>query len=262
MPVLSFSIPKAGDYIDNNAAQVTGERANLVRLAKEDAFHFNGFFADKIQQVLAVYYDDMLRSLVAALQEAFARTSSLPKFNRPIPIVLSGGTALPAGFRDRFEKLLREQDFPSRSRTSGWPRNPLYSTARGALIRRPKRSLKHLVILKGISPRPACSRHCWRTLRAAAPPSEAARKSWLSDALALTFPDTQDPDALARLRGRFGSFGKPVTSSRWWRQRWRISLLPEGPDALLIENLPVYPEQPRPPRTANAPRLSSRSPKP
>lgn len=133
VPVLSFSIPKAGDYIDANAAQVTGERANLVRLAKEDSFHFNGFFAEKMQQVIGVYYDDMLHSLVGALKEAFARTSSLPKFNRSIPIVLSGGTALPAGFRDRFEKLLWEQDFPIKVSEIRLADKPLYSTAKGAL---------------------------------------------------------------------------------------------------------------------------------
>ena len=37
VPVLSFSIPKAGDYIDSSAASVTGERANRVRIAKEDS---------------------------------------------------------------------------------------------------------------------------------------------------------------------------------------------------------------------------------
>lgn len=133
VPIVSFSIPKAGDYIDSNAAQVTGERANLVRLAKEDSFHFNGFFADKIQQVIAVYYDDMIRSLVGALKEAFARTANLPKFNRSIPIVLSGGTALPAGFRERFEKLLWEQEFPITVSEIRLAQNPLYSTAKGAL---------------------------------------------------------------------------------------------------------------------------------
>src|SRR6266851_1046556 len=34
VPVLSFSIPKAGDYIDSNTATVTGERANRVRIEK------------------------------------------------------------------------------------------------------------------------------------------------------------------------------------------------------------------------------------
>jgi hypothetical protein len=133
VPVLSFSIPKAGDYIDLSAAQVTGERANLIRLAKEGSFHFNGFFENKMQQVIGVYYDDMIRALVGALKEAFARTSSLPKFNRPIPIVLSGGTALPAGFRDRFEKFLREQDFPITVSEIRMAQNPLHSTAKGAL---------------------------------------------------------------------------------------------------------------------------------
>lgn len=134
VPIISFSIPKAGDYIDSSAASVTGERANRIRLTKEDSFHFNGFFADKVHQVLGVYYDDMIRSLVTALKEAFTRTSSLPKFNRPIPMVLSGGTALPPGFRDRFEKLLWEQDFPITVSDIRLAQNPLHSTARGALV--------------------------------------------------------------------------------------------------------------------------------
>jgi hypothetical protein len=83
VPVVSFSIPKAGDYIDASASQVTGERANRIRLAKEDSFHFNGFFADKMQQVISVYYDDMIRSLIGALKEAFARTSNLPSSTGP-----------------------------------------------------------------------------------------------------------------------------------------------------------------------------------
>ena len=32
VPVFSFSIPKAGDFIDNSAASVTGERANRIRI--------------------------------------------------------------------------------------------------------------------------------------------------------------------------------------------------------------------------------------
>jgi hypothetical protein len=134
VPVLSFSIPKAGDFIDSSASAVTGERANHIRLTKEDSFHFNGFFADKIQQVLGVYYDDMIRSLVGALKEAFARTKSVPQFQKPIPMVLSGGTALPLGFRDRFEKLLTEQDFPIALSEIRMAQNPLHATAKGALV--------------------------------------------------------------------------------------------------------------------------------
>jgi hypothetical protein len=134
VPVLSFSVPKAGDFIDMSAASVTGERANQIRLIKEDSFHFNGFFADKTQQVIGVYYDDIIRSLVEAMKESLGRTKSVPKFSRPIPIVLSGGTALPPGFRDRFEKIMWEQDFPISVSEIRMAKNPLHATAKGALV--------------------------------------------------------------------------------------------------------------------------------
>ncbi|MGH9592424.1 MAG: hypothetical protein ACRD5L_04990, partial [Bryobacteraceae bacterium] len=134
VPVMSFSVPKAGDFIDQSAANVTGERANRVRLAKEDSFHFNGFFADKMHQVISVYYDDLIRSLVGGLRDGFAGTPNIPKFHRPIPLVLSGGTALPPGFRDRFETVLQEQDFPIKVSEIRMAENPLYATAKGALV--------------------------------------------------------------------------------------------------------------------------------
>jgi hypothetical protein len=134
-PILSFSIPKAGDYIDSSSAAVTGERANRIRLVKEQHFHFNGSHADKVQQVVGVYYDDMIQTLVRGLKDAFSRSRNMPRISRTVPLVLSGGSALPAGFRDRFEKALRaEQDFPVGISEVRLAANPLHSTAKGALI--------------------------------------------------------------------------------------------------------------------------------
>jgi hypothetical protein len=134
VPVLSFSIPKAGDYIDNNTATVTGERANRVRIAKEDSFHLNGFFADKLHQVLGVYYDEMIQSLVNGMKQAFSGAHGLPKSGRNLPIVLSGGTALPEGFKDRFEKILREAELPITATEIRMAADPLHSSAKGALV--------------------------------------------------------------------------------------------------------------------------------
>lgn len=134
VPVLSFSIPKAGDYIDNNTATITGERANRVRIAKEDSFHLNGFFADKLHQVLGVYYDEMIQSLVNAMKQAFSSSHSLPKSSRNLPIVLSGGTALPEGFKDRFAKILGESDLPITATEIRMAADPLHSSAKGALV--------------------------------------------------------------------------------------------------------------------------------
>lgn len=134
VPVLSFSIPKAGDYIDSSAAGVLGERANHIRIAKESSFHLNGYFGEKVHQVLTVYYDEMIASLVTGLKEALSATRNMPRIGRPIPLVLSGGTALPGGFRDRFEKAIREGDLPVQISEVRLASSPLHAAAKGALV--------------------------------------------------------------------------------------------------------------------------------
>ena len=52
VPVFSFSIPKAGDFIDSSASQLRGEPATRIRTIKEESFHFNGHFVNKIHQAL------------------------------------------------------------------------------------------------------------------------------------------------------------------------------------------------------------------
>jgi len=134
VPVVTFSIPKAGDYIDASTAAVTGERINRVRIDKEDSFHFNGFSPGKMHQVLGVYYDEMIQSIVAGMKQALASGRKMPKVGKPIPLVLSGGTALPQGFRDRFEKVLRDGEFPLPISEIRMATEPLHTSAKGALI--------------------------------------------------------------------------------------------------------------------------------
>jgi hypothetical protein len=134
VPVLSFSIPKGGDFIDESAAGATGGLINRIRITKEDSFHFNGHFADKTLQALSIYHDDMIQTLVASMKEHFLASRSLPKLGRPIPLVLSGGTAMPKGFRDRFERALLMSDFPIAVSEVRMAASPLDATAKGALI--------------------------------------------------------------------------------------------------------------------------------
>lgn len=111
VPVISFSVAKAGDFIDSSAAAATGELATRVRIMKESQFHFNGGGGNQLQQALTVYYDDMIQTLVSGLKDAFLGTRNMPRLGRPVPLVLSGGTAVPKGFRERFEKHLKAADF-------------------------------------------------------------------------------------------------------------------------------------------------------
>jgi hypothetical protein len=47
VPVISFSVPKGGDYIDTTAASVRG-LGTSIRVGKERGFRFNGFFENKV----------------------------------------------------------------------------------------------------------------------------------------------------------------------------------------------------------------------
>jgi hypothetical protein len=134
MPVISFSVPKAGDFIDSSAASVTGEVATRIRLAKEKDFHFNGSFPNQLHQALGVYYDDVIKTVVDSMRQAFSTSSDLPKFDRPLPVVLSGGTAMPKGFATRFEKELKSANFPLEISEVRAASQPLENTAKGALV--------------------------------------------------------------------------------------------------------------------------------
>lgn len=134
VPVITFSVPQAGDFIDASAAAASGEVATRIRLFKERSFHLNGSTGDKIHHALTVYYDEVIRELVESMNRAFSDVRALPKLDRPVPLVLSGGTSLVKGFRERFEKALRASSFPLQVSEVLQAQDPLNSTAKGALI--------------------------------------------------------------------------------------------------------------------------------
>ena len=84
--------------------------------------------------MLSVYYDEMIQSLVQGIKQAATSSRNLPKSSRPLPIVLSGGTALPEGFRERFEKIWREAEVPIETTEIRMAVDPLHASAKGALI--------------------------------------------------------------------------------------------------------------------------------
>ncbi len=134
VPMLAFSIPKAGDYIDTSVAAVVDETATRVRLIKEESLDLSRQPKDKIMGALHIYYEDVLQSLIAALRDAFEGSRHLPKMDRPIPIVLSGGTAKPRGFLQKFESLLKASNFPIQISDIRLASDPLTATARGCYI--------------------------------------------------------------------------------------------------------------------------------
>ncbi len=134
IPSIMFSVPKGGDFIDRSAGAVLNEHATRVKVTKEETLDLSRAPKDKFERALHIYYEDLVETLVDTLRRAISRAEKLPKTDRPLPIVLSGGTAKPKGFRDMFEKALRATAFPIEISGVKMASDPLTATARGALI--------------------------------------------------------------------------------------------------------------------------------
>ncbi|HEY7545600.1 MAG TPA: HU family DNA-binding protein [Blastocatellia bacterium] len=134
MPVITFSTTKAGDYIDQSVASVTGETANSVRTIKESSLDLARAPQNKYEEAFHTYYENLINSLVDSLRAALADTKNLPKITEALPIVLSGGTACPHGFDQKFRKAIEREKFPLRISEIRMASDPLTATARGCLI--------------------------------------------------------------------------------------------------------------------------------
>lgn len=136
MPMITFSIPKGGDYIDRNVMEVLGEN-NLtkVRLEKEENLDLSRQPKDDLSRALHIYYEDVMQTLIERLRSEFRVSSQLPRIDRPMPIVLAGGTAKPAGFLQKFESMLRAGgEFPIEIADVRMAKDPLTATAHGCYI--------------------------------------------------------------------------------------------------------------------------------
>ncbi len=134
VPVLTFSINKGGDYIDDAVASVTGEVNTRIRRIKENELDLLKKPHNEIEDALHIYYDDLILTLVKELKNNISETSKIPKFDKPIQIVLSGGTAKPDGFKQRFEYFLKKEEFPLKVSNVRLASDPLNATSKGAFL--------------------------------------------------------------------------------------------------------------------------------
>jgi hypothetical protein len=134
LPVMTFSTNKAGDYIDRGVASVTGELPTRIRAIKEEGLDLCAQPKNKYENALHVYYNDVIESLAASLRGALAETKNLPRLEKPIPIVLAGGTTKPRGFLEKFYEAMQREEFPLEISEIKKAASPLTTTARGCLM--------------------------------------------------------------------------------------------------------------------------------
>jgi len=135
VPVLTFSLAMAGDWIDQQAALAVGEKASLVCAIKESSLDLSKREGlSKIENALSICYDKLIEYVLGSLRNEMAKAIRAPRLLEPIPIILTGGTASPQGFADRFTQALHEGGFPLEIGRVEVAKDPLSSVAMGALI--------------------------------------------------------------------------------------------------------------------------------
>jgi hypothetical protein len=134
IPSIMFSITKGGDFIDSTVGAVVNEQPTRVKVLKEEGLDLSRPGKDKLSNALQIYYEDLVDALVEALRRAISRAEKLPRTERPLTIVLSGGTAKPRGFKELFERVLKARTLPIQIGDIRLASDPLTATARGALI--------------------------------------------------------------------------------------------------------------------------------
>lgn len=132
VPVLSFSVQTAGDFVDNTASAALNELAIDVKAVKENSLDLTRKTNNRVETALQIYYGEMVNNIIAQLKAELQKVS-IPNIGA-VPIVLSGGSVQPNGFREMFEKKVKETRLAVKISSIRLANDPLTAVAKGALV--------------------------------------------------------------------------------------------------------------------------------
>jgi len=139
IPVITFSVVRGGDWIDENVALDTGVVTNRITAIKEkDTFSLSDFNSGnkrdrRIKEALTHYYNNLIGYTTKnILQKLDELTVDFPE---DVPIVVSGGTSKVNGFIDLITSNFENYEFPFNISSVKVATDQLTAVAEGCLIK-------------------------------------------------------------------------------------------------------------------------------
>tara|TARA_Y100000034_G_scaffold3535_1_gene4272 strand:- start:2548 stop:3552 length:1005 start_codon:yes stop_codon:yes gene_type:complete len=132
-PVFSFSIVNSGDWIDKMAAKATGETTTFINKKKMEVA-LDKEPADMVERAIQTQYKLMIMNTLKHIKHGLEEAGNKARTDKPLDIVIAGGTSSPKGFDKMFAKLTADAKLPIDVGAVVRPNDPLYSVARGCLI--------------------------------------------------------------------------------------------------------------------------------
>jgi hypothetical protein len=138
-PIVSFSITRGGDWIDEQVSSATGIANERITAIKESDFSFNSDYEiGSVQGALALYYDALITYIIVNLKKKLTEVATP---DAEFPIAIAGGSSRAKGFMEMFEKRISEANLSiniSKVKRNKYvmsdSKDPIYSIARGCLI--------------------------------------------------------------------------------------------------------------------------------
>lgn len=130
-PIVSFSIPRGGDWIDEQVAAANGTAIEKVTSIKESSFSLDSEYEmGSIEGALSIHYEALITFIIQNLRE---KLSEVTPPDIEFPIAIAGGSSKTKGFIDLFEEKLNEKEFPLKISTISVADDPINAVARGCL---------------------------------------------------------------------------------------------------------------------------------
>jgi len=133
VPAFQFAIVNSGDWIDKQAAKATGESIAFINQQKQSV-DLSKVPVSLVDRAIKGQYQIMVEKTVQGIKKGLAEAGKKVRQDKPIDIVIAGGTSMPVGFDKLFKDTLLAAKLPIKVGNIIRPKEPLYSVALGCLV--------------------------------------------------------------------------------------------------------------------------------
>ncbi|MCK5016981.1 MAG: hypothetical protein KAS32_07910, partial [Candidatus Peribacteraceae bacterium] len=135
MSLFEFSINKSGDFIDQQSAMACGVADSIMNHIKENDLDLtkDEFEVSPEERALIFTHRHVIKNTIDTVVKTFASSENI-NIIEPVPIIISGGTTLPNGFVEMFERELENTTLPFKYTEVIPVKDRLTSVAKGCLI--------------------------------------------------------------------------------------------------------------------------------
>jgi len=132
---LSFSVARGGDWIDQGASRSVGATASKMCAVKEKGIDLKAP-KNREEEAISFYYKALIEHALDNIAQQFVMKGGHLTLNKPIPIVVGGGTSLAGGFMDFFREVFetKRKRFPIEISEVRHASDPFHAVAKGMLV--------------------------------------------------------------------------------------------------------------------------------